>query len=129
MAFLSTLKEIASKVGKVIGIAGKAGAAIAPFLPPSIGGFLGVVANGVARAEIVAKRLSDLGIEVGGQGKGAIAEAFAAEGLDLAELVAGRDIGDNEKYRRGVESVAAGRRLIISGVADILDSVVESPQG
>lgn len=128
MGFISVLKAVASKAGKILGIASQVGAEIAPFLPPNIGGFLGIAIKGVAKAEAVASKLAAVGISVGGQGKLAIADAFAADGLDIAELVAGKEIGDNEKYKRGVAAVIEGRQKVLSGVADILDSL-EHPGG
>lgn len=128
MKFLSVLKAIASKAGKILGVAQEVVPKIAPFLPAT--GFLGTAITAITRAEQVASRLAEIGTAVTGQGKLALADAFSVEALDIAELVSGREIGDNEKYKRGVAAIAEGRQKILSGIADVLDSLrePESPE-
>ena len=119
MSFLSILKA----VGKGLGIVQSAKAVIAPILPSRVNTFLDAVIGAVVRAEQAASRLAEIGTAIKGEGKLALADAFFSESLDIAELVSGREIGDNEKFQRGVAAITAGRKQVLSGTADILDSL------
>lgn len=124
MSFLSVLKAVGRGLGIASGVLGVA-RETAPLLggPPKLFSFIDYAAAAVERAERTANLIATTGQTVSGQGKLAIADGFAVDALDIAELVFGRDIGDEEKYRRGVESIIAGRKLVVSGVADVLDSL------
>lgn len=122
-SFVSILKAIGKGAATVLGFTSQVASAAAPYLPAGANNFLVRAVAAVARAEQAANTISGIGVSVGGQGKLAIADAFFAESLDIAELVSGKEIGDNEKYRRGVAAIIEGRKQILSGVADVLDSL------
>jgi hypothetical protein len=122
-SFLSVLKAIAKGIGIVAGISTGVQSVVSPYLPAGAQSFLSKAVNAVVRAEQASNVLQTIGASVGGQGKLAIADAFFADALDIAELVSSREIGDNEKYKRGVAAIAAGRQQVLSGVADVLDSL------
>ena len=94
-----------------------------PYLPVGAISLLGKIVDIVGRTEAAANQLAAIGVSIGGQGKLAVAEAIAGDFLGIAELVSGKDVGDEVKYKRGIEAIAAGRKQILSGVSDVLDSL------
>ena len=122
-SFVSILKAIGRGAATIFGVTSQVAQAVSPYIPAGPANFLVKAIAAVGRAEQAANQLATVGVSVGGAGKLALADAFAAEALDIAELVSGKEIGDNDKYRRGVEAIAAGRKLILSGTADVLDSL------
>lgn len=122
-SFLSVLKAIGKGAATVLGFTSKVAQAAAPYLPPGANNFLIRAVSAVGRAEQAAATLANIGTTLEGKGKLALADGFFAESLDIAELVSGREIGDNEKYKRGVEAIIAGRKQILSGTADVMDSL------
>lgn len=122
-SFLSILKVIGKGLGTILGIATDAAKIAQPFLPAGANAILGTIIAIVGRTEAAANQLSAIGVSIGGQGKLAIAEAIAGDFLGIAELISGKEIGDEVKYKRGIETIAAARKQILSGMSDVLDSL------
>lgn len=86
--------------------------------------FLSKVLDGIGKAEQVAGVVEGmLGQKLPGEGKLDLAYRFAGDAINIAELVSGREIADNDKYSRGITAIQAGQKQIQSGIADVLDSL------
>jgi len=111
MAFLSVLKAIGRGVGFALGIVATLPQGGKPIVV--VGDILSKVTQAVAMAERAAEKW---GTAVTGAQKLAFAADIAADAIATSELLTGREIADQDKFQRGVNSLT-------SGIADILDSL------
>lgn len=125
---LSFLKKIGKGIVRVLPIA----TSFAPAVATSIGGpaaglvvsnILEKITAAVGFAERTAITLQNQGVSLDGKGKLALALSIANDAISPVELIAGRNIIDNEKFQRGSAKFQEGVAKLVEAVADIQDSV------
>lgn len=134
MGFLSKLKAVGKGVLKVFPVAQQ-------FAPAVVAGIAGIAGPGaglvtasilqrVSTAVGLAERTAALikaqqGVDMNGQSKLALALSVANETIPVAEIVAGRNIVDNDKFARGTAKFQEGTAKFQEGIAKLVEAVAD----